>query len=502
MSELTHRRGKIQGAPAPEVVQWIINPGIVDDLDRTYQCYLDVNKAHVLMLAQKGIITHEVAKAILTVTDEMAKMGDTPAFAIDPNREDIYFNLEHYLIERTGLEVGGQQHTARSRNDLVATVTRLAIRKQYFEICRLFNIMRQTLINVARHNTDAVMSGYTHLQPSEPITFAHYCAGVLAAMQRDYARISAVYSSLNLSPLGAGSMGSTTFDIDRKMTADLLGFTEPMDNSIDCVASRDYVSELLASLALATNTFSRFAHDLYIWATPDYGYVEVDDSVAVCSSIMPQKKNPWTLEHIKGKCAHIEGFLVGTLSSLKNTPFTHAQDISGESVHFIWQALAEMQACTELLNVTVNGLTLHKDRMRETARSNFCTVTELANSLVRHDHISFRAAHDIVALVVDYMITHHKRADEIGTEVINDIFEKLFNRKTSMTDSDIQRALDPVLNTQSKTVLGGTAPEEVARQLAARQAKLDTDNELLSDRMKTVCAAKERLERLVQEFIA
>ena len=181
--EVENRRGKIKGAPSQEVVRWIIQPGIESDMDHAYQCYLDINKAHVLMLAKQGIIKTEVAKAILKVTDEMAKMGDKPTFEIDPSREDTYFNLEHYLIEHTGLDIGGQQHTARSRNDLIATVTRLSTRKYYLKICKLFNEMRQIVIDVAKKNTDAVMSGYTHLQPSEPITFAHYCSAVLAALE-------------------------------------------------------------------------------------------------------------------------------------------------------------------------------------------------------------------------------------------------------------------------------------------------------------------------------
>lgn len=501
MQELENRRGKIQGAPAREVVRWIIRPAIESDLDHAYACYLDVNKAHVLMLAHQGIIESKVAKAILKVTQEMAAMGDQPTFAIDPSREDTYFNLEHYLIERTGLEVGGQQHTARSRNDLGATVTRLYTRRYYLKICELFNTMRQTLMDVAARNTDAVMAGYTHLQPSEPITFAHYCSGVLSALERDYRRLAAVYDTINLSPLGGGSMGSTTFPIDRTMTAKLLGFDRPMDNSIDCVASRDYVTELLASLSLACNTFSRFCFDLYVWATPDYGYVEVDDSCAVCSSIMPQKKNPWTLEHIKGKCAHMEGFFLSAFNAMKNTPFTHNQDVSGESVAYLWRALEEMQAAIELLTCTVKGITLHKDRMVQTARGNFCTVTELANALVRHDRISFRAAHEIVALVVDYMITHQKKADEIGLAVVNEIFKKLFNRETTMSDADIQKALDPVLNAYSKTAQGGTAPEEVKRQLTCRQAQLDSDREALAQRQAHLREAKEALEKAVDECI-
>ena len=184
-----NHRGKIKKAPAPEVVKYLINPAIKTDLERSYQTILDINKAHVLMLAEEGIISTDVAKKILECTQEISAMEGHPTFEINPNVEDLYFNLEKYLLEQTGAEIGGQQHTARSRNDLFATEARMDIRGFYLRLCGMFNELRQNLINLGEANVDAVMSGYTHLQPSEPITFGHYCAGVLNALERDYERI-------------------------------------------------------------------------------------------------------------------------------------------------------------------------------------------------------------------------------------------------------------------------------------------------------------------------
>ena len=299
-------RGKIAKNPAKEVVQYLIGPAIAQDLDRSYQTILDINKAHILMLAEEGIIKTEVARSILDCTQKIASMQDNPQFEINPNVEDLYFNFERYLLEQTGAEIGGQQHTARSRNDLFACEQRMDIRRYYLNISSLFNELRQTLIEKARENTDTVMSGYTHMQPSEPVTFGHYLSGVLNALERDFERLQNAWKSLNICPLGGGSMGSTTFMINRQRTASLLGFDEPMQNSIDCTASRDYCLEIISAMAIASCTLSRLAYDLYIWSTPEFGYIEVDDSCAVCSSIMPQKKNPMTLEHIKGKAAHLE----------------------------------------------------------------------------------------------------------------------------------------------------------------------------------------------------
>ena len=501
MAEKIHR-GKIKTPPDPLVVKYLIEPGIKNDIKYRYQAFLDCNKAHVLMLAKQKIIARETAAAILRCNNDMAAMGDGPQFPVDPGREDFYFNIEAHLIEEVGIEIGGQQHTARSRNDLYATCARLAVRKAYFDICHVYNRMRRAILEVARANTDAVFAGYTHMQPSEPITFAHYCSAILNAMERDFRRISHCFEGLNICPLGGGSMGSTTWDIDREYTADLLGFAGPIDNSIDCVASRDFATDILAALSISANTISRFCQDLYVWATPDYGYVEVSDSCAVCSSIMPQKKNPWVLEHIKAKAAHVEGCFISAINVMKNVIYSHCEDMCGEAANYLFPGIEEMKVMCELMEVSIRGITVKKDRMIETARGNFCTVTELANYLVRHDGISFRMAHDIVADVVAYMIEHKKTADEIGTDVVNPIFRKLFGRTTSMTDEEVRAALDPQKIAYAKTCIGGTAPAEVERQLANREAGLVRDEAELAEREAAVADAKRRLEAAVAEMIA
>lgn len=272
------QRGKIKKAPCAEAVKYLIRPAIETDLKRSYNTILDINKAHVLMLAKQGIISRDDAKKILAATLQIESEKDHPSFEINPEVEDLYFNLERYLIKLTGLEVGGKQHTARSRNDLFATEIRMDTRRYYLKLAGMMNELRRSLIELAEKNVDTVMSGYTHMQPSEPITFGHYLSGVSFALARDYERFEQSWRSLNLCPLGGGSMGSTSFPIDRNYTAQLLGFDAPVQNSLDCVASRDYVLSIVMTLAQTANTMSRCALDLYNWATPEYGYIEVDDS--------------------------------------------------------------------------------------------------------------------------------------------------------------------------------------------------------------------------------
>ena len=499
MANTTVERGKMKVAPASEVVEYMIRPGLAEDLSRSYQTYLDVNFAHVLMLENTGIISEEAAKAILKVNLEMARMGDKPTFSIDPNREDIYFNLENYLIQEVGAEIGGQQHTARSRNDLSATVSRMDVRKKLMSLFEDLLQLRKVLIRLAQENFDAVMPGHTHLQPSEPITFAHYLNAINFALDRDCHRFLSVFQSLNRCPLGGTSMGSSTFPIDRQMTSDLLGFSSPLDNSLDCVASRDYVLEAMSAFNILGGTLNRFCNDLYVWATPYYRFIEVDDSVAACSSIMNQKKNPWTLEYIKGKMAHLEGLLIESSVSLRSTPYTHCQDVSVETLTPFWKAADELKAGIRLLEATIRDLKTNKDVMYQAALDSYCTVTELANTLVRIDALSFRTAHGVVAAVVDHMLQQHKLAHEITLAEIQAIYKDKGLNSTRLTEEDVKKALDPSLNVKSKHILGGTAIKEVQRQVDKLDQSCRHYEEKLRIISNQISEAKNRLDALVNE---
>lgn len=493
-------RERIKEQPAAEVIEYLFKPGISNDIARSFKTILAINEAHVIMLMEQGIISEDTCKKILAVSREM-EMAGKPEFEINYNLEDLYFNMEAHLIKKVGLDIGGQQHTGRSRNDMLATIIRMDSRVCFLNLCELFNDLRESLLRLAKENYDVVLSGYTHLQPSEPITMGHYFAAILHALDRDYQRIIAAYNRLNICPLGSGAMASTSFDINRETTANLLGFDGCMGNSLDGVASRDYVMEIEAAFGIMMNNLSRMAHDLYVWATPEYGYIEVGGSVAVCSSIMPQKKNPMTLEHIKAKAAHLEGFFVSAFSALKNTPYTHARDISCESVSYYYQALKEVEAAVQLAAVTVKTIKVNKEVMLDHAKNNFCTVTELANYLVRYEGISFREAHEIVAEIVAYMIEHKKSSEEIDKEIVAELAMKAFGQKTTLTNEQIANALDPVLNASSKKTAGGPAPQEVEKQLEKLSNLLARDKKELAARSEKIVAAKANLQAKIDSIL-
>lgn len=493
-------RERIQESPCEEVLNYLFRPACQSDLKLSYQNIVKVNQAHVIMLSEQGIISKETAQKILAVNDEISEMQDHPLFKINLDKEDLYFNMEQYLIDKTSLHIGGQQHTARSRNDMLATIARLNTRKAYFQLGELFLKLRKSIINKAKENLDAYMSGYTHLQPSEPTTFAAWLAAIGFALERDYKRFSQVYEGLNACPLGGCAVASTSFPINRERTAELMGFNKPMASSIDCVASRDYALELVSSLSMMALTLSRMAQDLYVWATPDFNYVEVGGCTAACSSIMPQKKNPITLEHIKAKAAHLEGFYVSIYSSMKNVVYTHCRDISAESIRFLFPALQEAEADMALAIPTIDTLQIKKDVMYEKASKNFCTVTELANQLVRYGQYSFRAAHEIVGNIVVEMMDSGKAACDIDLAEVDKVSEKLFGRKSGLTEEEIKKALDPKENVMAKHYEGGSAPEEVTRQLNLLESILSADEEILNTRKEKIIQADAKLREAIDQY--
>ena len=339
-------RERIHANISPEVVEYIVNPKSGPIMFRDFRLMMEINKAHAIMLCEEKILTAGITKKIMSTLKEMEEEGPndlTPGIG----SEDLYSAIEQKLINKIGTDIGGRLHTGRSRNDLGSTVTRIAIRENFFKITEeLFDLLK-VLIQFAEDNKDTIMPGYTHLQPAQPTTLGHHISSICSALQRDSERILESYNRINLSPLGACAFAGTGFPINRQRTAELLGFDNIVESTLDSVASRDYVSELLYSLTMTAITLSRLAQDLYLWYSDEWTIIDIDGDIAFSSSIMPQKKNPGTIEHIKAKSGHILGSLISNLSVQKNLNFMHCRDMSVESVEPIWNALKETTGIME-----------------------------------------------------------------------------------------------------------------------------------------------------------
>lgn len=488
-------RERLKGNLSDKVIHYLFEPSIQEERGRSFEVMMYVNRAHLSMLCSEGIINREDGKEIMSALEAISSRG-ADQLEIDSNLEDLYFNIERELINEVGVEVGGQLHTGRSRNDLYATVLRINVRNKILDICKQIVVLRDHLLKIAEEGTDVVLTGYTHMQPAEPITLGHYMSAILHALKRDFDRFIHAYETTNHSPLGSGAMASTTFPINRRETAQVLGFIDMLGNSLDGVASRDYMLEALSAMNIFMNNLSRLSYDLYVWSTSEFNIVEVSNAVAASSSIMPQKKNPITLEHIKAKSSHILGAIVSTTSCLKNTPYGHSRDVAGEAQKGIWDSMDEVEATTHLMTETIKGLTFNEEEMYINAMHNFSTVTELANTLVREVNISFREAHQLVGNLVNEMISSNIMVTEITPDLINKVSKKVLKKEVTISSESIKRAIEPQENVSEKVTLGGPAPREVNRQLELLKSRLEQDKQWIQQQ----CHSLDRVEEVLREI--
>jgi len=491
---------RLTEGPAQEVLEYIYVPRLREEFASTFDAMGAVNKAHVLMLAKRRIIAAPAARKLLRAVGALERRG-VKAFRIDPRLEDAFFNYEGAVIALTGPETGGQMHTARSRNDLGATLTRLQVRDTLLEFIPLMFKARRTALARARRYARVVMPGYTHLQPAQPLTFGHYLTGVASALERDTRRLVNAYEITNLGALGACALAGTTFPIDRAYTADLLGFDGLVTHTLDAVASRDFVLEMLAAWTIFGLTCSRVAQDCYVWFSHEFGAVDFPDRVAGTSSIMPQKKNPVVLEHLKGKPAHLLAAFVSMASAVKNTNFTNTVDGNRESTHWLWHARDEAKACAVLLELVLATTMPNAALLLQRARADFSTATDLADLLVRRGGMSFRQAHHVVGAVVREAIAAGLRADQIGLDLVDRAARRVVGRTARLDAAELARALDPKRSVDGRATIGGPAPREVRRMIREAEARLRVEERAHRVRVERVQKATARLDREVRAFL-
>lgn len=478
---------------APEVCDLIYLPRLAS-FSAAFPYLTEVNEAHLLMLHSRKLVSDTIAQKLASAILQMDRDGPEQV-KLDPQREDAYFNYEAHLISLTEPDVGGRLHTARSRNDILATIDRLVARDQVITLLDTLAILRQTVLEQAAKYVETVMPGYTHLQPAQPMTYGFYLAGIAQALERDSNRLVQAYEHINLSPLGAGAFAGTPFEIDRKETARLLGFPGVIDNTLDAVASRDFIFEIMAALTLLATTWSRIAQDYFVWSTDKFGLIHFSDSVAGTSSIMPQKKNPVVLEYLKGRAGKVLGLFTGAMASLKGTNFSHTGDANRESIAGFAEMIQECQYGLELLNLVIHNAAPREQDMLNRARRNFCSATDLADALVSKADMSFRQAHHVVGAVVREAMDAHHNADEITAEMVNRAAHMQTGTSTMLSIDTVLTSLDPLLSVK-KRERGGPAPASVNNTIEHGREILTRDQKQNASR-KTMLS-ESRMQRRKQ----
>ncbi len=480
------RRDRFSGGPAREFLSSLAADAAIFDAD------LAVDRAHTVMLAEQGIVDDAVAGEILAALDDVEAAGHGAL----PDGEDVHEAIETAVIDRVGPD-GGRMHTARSRNDEVATCIRYRLRGDVLDAVAATLTLREALLSVAGEHTGAVMPGYTHLQPAQPTTVAHYLLSYEGAVARDTERLLDAYDRVNRSPLGAAAFAGTPFDVDRDRTAELLGFEGLVRNSMDAASARDFLAEVANALATLATTLSGLAEDLILFSKD--GFVELDDDYASTSSIMPQKKNPDTLELTRGVAGDAIGEAAGTLSLLKGLPRAYNRDLQRAHAS-VFDVAGDVREATTVAAGAVATATWETETMAGAAGDGFSTATGVADLLAMAG-LPFRTAHEIVATAAtsiadgDDPETAAAKVDDAAREVSG---ESLFEH---VTRADVERALDPTASVASRDSVGGPAPEAVSDELATLDGRLDADQAGLADRREALAAAADDLDAEVEKYV-
>ena len=432
------------------------------DFDWTlYPQDIAASKAHAAMLAKKGIITAKDAKKIAHGLDTILSEFRASKFAFNSGLEDIHMNIESRLAELIG-PAAGRLHTARSRNDQVATDFRLWVRDYIDGFDVALAGYQRALAEKALQYADTVMPGFTHLQPAQPVTFGHHLLAYVEMAARDRGRFADARARLNESPLGAAALAGTSFPIDRGMTAKALGFARPMANSLDAVADRDFVLETLSACAIAIVHLSRFAEEIVIWSSPLIGFVRLSDRFTTGSSIMPQKRNPDAAELIRAKTGRVVGALTALLVVMKGLPLAYQKDMQEDKEGTI-DAFGTLSQSIAVMTKMVRDMTPDVAAMANAAGAGYSTATDLADWLVRTLKLPFRDAHHVTGRIV-------AEAAAAGVTL-----EKLPLKAMQAVEPSITKAVYGVLSTgssvKSRKAYGGTAPQNVRAQ-AKRWLKL------------------------------
>ncbi len=457
---------------AQEICEHIYGPRLARDFTKQFTYLTDVNQAHLLMLHKTGLVSPDIARKLANGLLRMETEGPA-AVELDPAKEDPYFNYEARLMALTGRDVGGRLHMARSRNDIAATIDRIRARTVVLDTIEAMGRVRQVALERAEAFKEVVMPGYTHLQPAQPITFGFYLSAVAEALGRDMDRLQGVLPRIDALPLGAGALAGTRFPIDRDVTAEALGFSSVVANTLDAVASRDFAWEAMSAMAILAQTWGRVAQDFYVWSTAEFGLITFPDRVASTSSIMPQKKNPAVLEYLKGKTSHVIGLLTTSLIAVKGTHFTHSGDSSRESMRSFWECSEETLRCLSLFELILSSAEPKREHMLQHVRFDFSVATDLADGLVAEAGLSFRDAHHVVGGLVRLALDSGKSALELTSDMLDRVAVDVIGTTIGWPEDKLSQYLDPVASVNARRH-GGPAPAEVVRAVERQRRHLES----------------------------
>lgn len=453
--------------PAPAYTENVLRENFEEAKRLFLDALIEVDSAHAVMLKEQGIITSQEADSIFRALRELdrEKIRQQP---YDGQHEDLFFYLQSLITESCGPDVAGRLHTARSRNDIDVTIYRMRLRTEALRVGRAMLDLTGVLLDTAERHRETVIPAYTHTQPAQPTTLAHFLLAMAEVLGRDFERLRRAVDGLNRCPLGACAITTTGFPINRERTAELLGFEAPTINSYASIAAVDYFTELMASLSVTLVNIGRFSQEFLLMAMREFNAIRLSDGFVQTSSIMPQKRNPVALEHVRALASKALGQASAVFLSVHNTPFGDINDVEDDLQPLLDNVLTDARRAISLLAASLSTATFDVDTLRRRAEGDFISVTELADELVRRAELPFRTAHEIVAKSVAAAL---EAGSEINREILQNAARQVLNDELEITEDELKMTLDPDHFVRVRRILGGPAPEETLRASEVERRK-------------------------------
>jgi argininosuccinate lyase len=476
---------------APEYVRCVLRENFDDAKALFLDPLLAIHRAHLVMLADRGIVSREDARTLRGGLDAVDPERARQA-AFDGTCEDLFFYLDRLLVERCGDTVAGRLHTARSRNDIDMTMYRMRQRRGVLGVLCASLGLRESLITLAGKHRETIVALHTHTQPAQPSTVAHYLLAVIEQLERDGARLRAAFDVTNFSPLGACAITGTGFPIDRGLTSRLLGFSGPTGNTYGSIATVDYLLQNATAAAVLLAGLGRFIQDMLLWCTAEFAYMRLGDGFVQGSSIMPQKRNPVALEHARAISSRALGEAMGILVAVHNTPFGDIVDTEDDLQPLVERMFHDATRAADLLSAAMASAEFDAPGLERRAGEGWITVTELADTLVRDKGLSFVAAHGVARRVVE------ERAKDPSaplSDAVAGATAGLPGGPIRCAESALQKSLSPRHFIDVRQTYGGPAPAETARALGVSQSALDADRAWLNKTRDGLESAAAELQR-------
>ena len=445
--------------PAPAYTASVLRD-VFEDAKRLFvEPLIEVDLAHAVMLAEQGIITDDEARSLLKAVSEIDRERIQKA-QFDGSCEDLFFFIETLITEVCGDDIAGRLHTARSRNDIDVTIYRMRLRHDALALLGATMDLRSVMLDLAAQHHETVIPAYTHTQPAQPTTLAHYLLSMAETLGRDVTRQQRALENMNFCPLGSCAITTTGFPINRERTAELLGFTAPTINSYASIAGVDYFTEALGAVTTLLIHTGKFAQEFLLWAMREFDAIRLSDGYVQCSSIMPQKRNPVALEHVRALASKALGQAQGVITAIHNTPFGDINDVEDDLQPLIANAFRDARRSVSLLAAALKTATFNTELLRQRAGRDFIAVTELADTIVRREGLPFRTAHSIVARSVREALAQHS---ELTHDILQKSAQEIIQRRLKLTADEVSAAMNPEHFVRVRQIWGGPAPAETRR---------------------------------------